>query len=160
ASTLKGVMDPVRKLMNKPAKQPLHFRKIKHHQKVPYIAKVAEAPVAAVNVIVHKPSLLEPETFNKEHRLYHYAVRLLLERVSWLCRDSKRTIGDGSVEIVFSNRGGMSYTAISEYLDCLLNNAKLMIGGVRLHDIRIAPGIIDPAKVFTFSHGKRMGLQV
>src|ERR1700674_1880934 len=91
AATLQAFVDPVRIRLNKPVKKPLHFRKIRHHQKVPYIAQLAGASLAAINILVHKPSLSEPETFGEEHRLYHYAVRLLVERISWLCRDSKRT---------------------------------------------------------------------
>ncbi|MDX6576381.1 MAG: hypothetical protein QOE96_2334 [Blastocatellia bacterium] len=154
------VIDVVRRKLSKPAKKPLHFRKLKHHQKVPYIAELAAADVAAVSVLIHKASLSQPEKFNKEHRLYHYAVRLLLERVSWLCRDFKHSTGDGSVQVVFSNRGGMSYDAISDYLENLLTSAKLTVGGEPLYDVRIAPGIIDPSKVSTYSHGKRMGLQL
>jgi hypothetical protein len=160
AATLKGVVDPIRISLSKPVKTPLHFRKIKHHQRVPYIAQIAAAPVRAINVLVHKPSLLEPETFGEEHRLYHYAVRLLVERISWLCRDAKHTVGDGTVDLVFSNRGGMSYSAISEYLDSLIANAGLSIGGSLVYDIRIAEGTMNGGTVSTFSHGKRMGLQV
>ena len=160
AATLKAIIDPIRISLNRPLKAPLHFKDIKHHQRIPYIAQIAAARVRAINVLVHKPSLLEPETFGKEHRLYHYAVRLLMERVSWLCRDAKRKVGDGSVELVFSNRGGMSYKAISEYLDSLIANAGLNIGGQPVYDIRIAKGTMSGENLFTFSHGKRMGLQV
>src|SRR5688572_6805121 len=58
------VIDEVRILLNKRAKLPLHFRKLRHHQKVPYLAKLVESPVRTISVIVHKPSLLEPEKFN------------------------------------------------------------------------------------------------
>src|SRR5262245_53253787 len=69
ATTLKAIVDPIRISLSKPVKAPLHFKDIKHHQRIPYIAQIAAARVRAINVLVHKPSLLEPETFSKEHRL-------------------------------------------------------------------------------------------
>lgn len=157
---LEEVLNSVLLRLGKRKKKPLHFRKLSHHQRVPYIAQIAAAPVRAISILVHKPSLLKRETFNKEHRLYHYAVRYLVERVSWLCRDRKHSVGDGTVELVFSNRGGMSYTAISEYINSLVIKAGQKEAGTLVHDIRIAAGTMDAGKVLTFSHGDRMGLQV
>src|SRR3546814_6025402 len=70
------------------------------------------------SVLVHKPSLNEPETFQAEKfRLYFYLTRYLLERVSWLCRDHRRANeGDGTAEVIFSNRSYMSYDAMRPYL--------------------------------------------
>jgi hypothetical protein len=160
AATLEGLVDSVLVLLRQRVKKPLHFRNLRHHQKVPYIAQIAAAPVWAINVLVHKPSVSQTEVFGEEHRLYHYAVRFLVERISWLCRDRKHSVGDGTFELVFSNRGGMSYTAISEYINSLIIKAGLKEAGTLVHDIRIAAGTMDAGKVLTFSHGDRMGLQV
>src|SRR3546814_15951877 len=74
-----------------PARSTLHFRELKHEQKIPYVRAIAAAPLRTVSVLVHKPSLNEPETFQAEKfRLYFYLTRYLLERVSWLCRDHRR----------------------------------------------------------------------
>ena len=64
-----------------------------------------------MSVLIHKPSVKEPEKFRERYRLYFYAVRYLLERASWIRRDhrSRGDVGNGSGEIVFSNRSGMSY---------------------------------------------------
>ena len=66
----------------------------------------------------------------------------------------------GTFELVLSNRGGMSYTAINEYMDSLIIKAGLKEAGTLVHDIRIAAGTMDAGKVLTFSRGDRMGLQV
>lgn len=116
------LVDDVRTLLNYQPKKVLHFRNMKHEHRVPYVERIAQAPLRAISILVHKPSLLEPEVFQERHRMYRYIVRYLLERVSWFCRDhhdSKRFGGDGSVEIVFSNRAGMSYDMIRDYLQRL-----------------------------------------
>jgi len=50
--------------------------------------------------------------FRERYRLYFYAVGYLVERISWLARGKHNPAkwgGDGTVELVFSNRQGMSY---------------------------------------------------
>jgi len=87
----------VREVLQKTAKTPLHFVDLKHEQRVPYIRRVGELPMRAVSVLVYKPLIAEPEKFqNTKYLLYRYATRLLLERISWLCRDQRRAgEGDG-----------------------------------------------------------------
>lgn len=156
AATLKALFDWVRFALKKSEGKPLHFRKMSHHQRIPYVSQIAGAPLTAINIIVNKQSVWR-ERFDARHRLYHYAVRLLSERISWLCRDRKRSVGDGSVELVFSNRGGMSYTAIGKYLDSLIDRRSKMSNAP---DVRIAPGTIDGSKVRTFRHEESRGVQV
>jgi hypothetical protein len=87
----------VRALLRKEPKTPLHFVELKHEQRVPYIRRVSELPIRSVSVLVYKPLIAEPEKFqNTKYLLYRYATRLLLERISWLCRDQRRAgEGDG-----------------------------------------------------------------
>ncbi len=149
------LVDRVRNLLNKPDKKPLHFRDLKHEQRLPFVAAIAEAELRTISVLIHKPSLKEPEKFQERYRLYFYAVRLLLERVSWYCRDHKtpNDEGDGSVEIVFSNRSGMSYSEMREYLTHLQKQ-------MDFSDIRIDWSAIKLDKIKAYSAGKRMGLQI
>ena len=90
----------VREVLGKPPKTPLHFVDLKHEQRVPYIRRVGGLPMRTVSVLVCKPLISEPEKFqNTKYLLYRYATRLLLERVSWLCRDHRRAgEGDGFAE--------------------------------------------------------------
>ena len=108
----------VRELLGKQNRQALHFRNLKHEHRVPYARAIGEARLRTVSVFIHKPSIKEPEKFQSEKfRLYRYATRLLLERVSWLCRDyHKQEEGDGTAEITFSNRSIMSYDELRSYL--------------------------------------------
>jgi hypothetical protein len=81
-----------RELLKKEPKKPLHFRELKHEQRVPLARLIGSAPVRTVSVLIHKPSIAEPELFQQQaYALYRYATRLLVERISWLCRDNHRT---------------------------------------------------------------------
>lgn len=145
------LVDEVRSLLKKEPATSLHFRRLKHHQRVPYVDRIAKARLRCVSVLVHKPSLLEPEKFREKYRLYFYATRYLLERVSWLCREARRKddAGDGSADIVFSNRGGMSYEDVRDYI------ARLQ---TRLTEIDWT--VIKTNQMRPLPHDKRMGLQI
>lgn len=145
------LVDTVRATLGKPERKTLHFRELKHEQKIPYVRAIAAAPLRTVSVLVHKPSLSEPETFQAEKfRLYFYLTRYLLERVSWLCRDQRRANeGDGKAEVIFSNRSYMSYDAMRAYL-CRLRD----------RDSSIDWSTLDPNTIRAVNHEKMMGLQL
>jgi hypothetical protein len=110
---------------------------------------------AYASVLVHKPSISEPEVFQQQpYALYHYATRLLVERVSWLCRDHYRTgQGDGTVEMVFSNRSAMSYDNLRGYL------SKLKLGQAG-SDVRVDWSVVDPQRIRAVNHDQLAGLQL
>ena len=147
----------VRGLLQKPPKTPLHFVDLKHEQRVPYIRRVGELPVRTVSVLVYKPLIAEPEKFqNTKYLLYRYATRLLLERVSWLCRDQRRAgERDGFTEVIFSNRSNMSYEDIRAYLRLLLKQAEVNPQNVQIDGTAIAPD-----RIRSVEHSKLAGLQV
>ncbi len=142
-----------REILGKPAKKPLHFRNLKHEHRVPLARLLSQAPIRTVSVLIHKPSIDEPENFQQRpFQLYRYASRLLLERVSWLCRDHRKTDeGDGRVELVFSNRSAMSYDDLRSYL-------------TKLRDERSAPNVtwdvVDLALLRAVNHDQLAGLQL
>lgn len=149
------LVDSVRAKLGKPEKKPLHFRDLKHEQRLPYVDSIAKADLRTVSVLVHKPSLKEPEKFGGRYRLYFCGARFLLERVSWYCRDHRtpHDVGDGSVELVFSNRAEMSYTELKDYLKLLKNQTGFF-------DVRVVSSVINLDLVTAFTPGKRMGLQI
>jgi len=144
------------RVLGKPAKTPLHFVDLKHEQRIPYIRRVGEQQIRTVNVLVYKPLIREPEKFQStKHLLYRYATRLLLERVSWLCRDKRRPgDGDGFARIVFSNRSNMSYEDIREYLRLLDRQSQF-----DPQKARIDFSVIDPVLIRSVEHSKLAGLQ-
>lgn len=76
------LVDNVRMKLAKQERKPLHFRDLKHEQRLPFIGEISAAALRTVSVVVHKPSIKEPEKFKERYRLYFYSVRYLLERVS------------------------------------------------------------------------------
>lgn len=136
------LLSDVRQLLAKQPKQQLHFSDLRHEQRVPYIRKLAAVPLRTVSVIIHKPSIREPERFQAEKfLLYRYATRLLLERISWLCRDhADPAKGGAKAEVIFSNRSIMSYEDLRDYLLLLKNQSNPM-------DVRIDWNAIDPQRV-------------
>jgi hypothetical protein len=144
-----------RELLKKPPKHALHFRDLKHEQRVPLARVIGAAQIRTVNVLIHKPSIPNPETFQQQaFSLYRYATRLLAERVSWLCRDNRRAnIGDGRVEIVFSNRSAMSYDDLKAYLERLR-------AGTEGNEVRIDWNVVEPGLIRAVNHDQLAGLQL
>lgn len=149
------LVDDVRLVLNYKPKRELHFRDMKHEHRIPYVERIAQAPLWTISVLVHKPSLLEPETFQERHRLYRYIVRYLLERVSWFCRDhhNPKNGGDGTAEVVFSNRAGMSYEMIRDYLRWLKVESDHFGCTIDWNSIKVD-------QISTRQAAKSMGLQI
>lgn len=143
-----------RALLKKPPKHPLHFRELRHEQRVPLARLIGQAPVRTVSVLIHKPSIREPEIFQQEKfSLYRYATRLLLERISWLCRDNRKTgAGDGRIELIFSNRSAMSYDDLRDYLGQLRQENS--------ERVRIDWTVIEPSLIRAVNHDQLAGLQL
>lgn len=148
------LMREVRQQIGKDPKKALHFRTLKHEQRVPFVRAIGQTSLRTLSVLIHKPNIEEPERFQDEaFRLYRYATRLLLERVSWLCRDHHDGEGDGSADLVFSNRSAMSYEELRDYL------RRLRADG-HPEDVRIEWDHIDPDRVVAVNHEQLAGLQV
>lgn len=145
-----------RKQLGKPDKYALHFVDLKHEQRVPYARRVGQLPARTVTILIFKPSIREPEKFqNEKYLLYRYATRLLLERVSWLCRDNREADeGDGTCDVIFSNRSNMSYENIREYIKHLLTRT-----GDQPQDVQIESSVIKPDQIRAVEHSKLAGLQ-
>lgn len=152
----------IRLLLGKPDEHTLHFRKLNHDQRVALAGRLAKFPCCAISIAVHKPSLSSPEGFQDAYRLYHYTVRFLLERVGWYCRDNRPypAHGDGTVDLVFSNRKRMSYEAIKNYIELLLINSRIEFDGEPILDIRLESNIINPNQITAPAAGSKAGLQM
>jgi len=154
--TLTGIIKPMRELFKYGPTQEIHFRKLTHEKRVPYVEKIASAQVRSVTIAVHKPSLTSQETFRAKNRLYFYVCRFLLERVSWFCRDSfdpRKHEGDGSIDLIFSKRKNLSYEELRCYLKKLHEQSAC-------EDIRIEWSKIKEDQIKAYSSSQRMGLQV
>lgn len=152
------LMDKIRAILHRPLRQPLHFYKLEHSQRVAYSREIggAAASLRTISILVHKPSIAEPERFrSQKHLLYRYVCRFLLERVSWLCRDHRKPgVGDGRAEVIFSNRSQMSYDTIRDYFNKLRATPSDEI------NITIDWSVIDPDLIRAVDHSQLAGLQV
>lgn len=142
--------------VGKPPNYVLHFRDLRHEQRVAYVAEITKHPMRIVSVAVYKPGINEPERYQSgKFLLYKYVTRLLLERVSWLCRDTRRAEeGDGTVDLVFSDRAAMSYGSLRSYLSLLRAQS------ASSDRVRIEWETIDPTRVRAVAHSQLAGLQV
>lgn len=149
------LVDSVRMKLGKPAKKPLHFRDLKHEQRLPFVDEISKADLRIISIMVHKPTLNEQEKFMERYRLYFYAARYLFERISWYCRDhrTRKDTGDGSCNIVFSNRSGMSYEDLRNYFQALKDSTGLF-------KVRIEWSVIKPEQITAYTPIKRMGLLI
>ncbi|MBD3676048.1 MAG: DUF3800 domain-containing protein [Planctomycetaceae bacterium] len=140
-----------RELLGKPDKHDLHFRKLKHEQKVAYLKQIPSVPIRTITVACNKRELNEPEYLQQGYNLYYYCVRYLLERVSWLCREHQRNVeGNGQARIIFSNRSAMSYDEIKDYLKRLREK----------ESIQIDWSVIDEENIIAIPHRLRAGFQL
>lgn len=144
-----------RETLKKEAKKPLHFRELRHEQRVAYVNLLAKQQFRTISIASYKPDIQDPERYQKtKHLLYRYLTRLLLERISWLCRDNPRDgDGDGCVDLVFSDRAAMSYEDLKRYIDLLREQSAN--GGVNIHW-----PTISPENIRAVAHAQLAGLQV
>jgi Protein of unknown function (DUF3800) len=84
-----GLARSIRAALQMQPKAVLHFSKLQHEKRVHVINRIATSWLTVTTVIIHKERIEKPEIFQAgAFRLYKYAARLLLERISWYCRDS------------------------------------------------------------------------
>ena len=148
-------MRKVRGILGRGPKDALHFVKLNHAQRIPWLREIGQTPLRTVSVLVHKPTINESEKFqSQKHLLYRYASRMLLERVSWLCRDHRKEgEGGGLAEVIFSNRAQMSYDELRGYVRKLKADSDPMA-------VTIDWSVIDPDLIRPVEHSQLAGLQV
>lgn len=142
----------IKELLKRDPKRPLHFRDLKHEQRIACVNTLAKQAFRTISIVSYKPDITDPETYQaNKNLLYRYLTRLLVERVSWICRDSKKDDdGDGTVKLTFSDRAAMSYEDMRSYLKMLAQQQ-----GVQIH----WPAI-EPDEICARQHGQLAGLQV
>src|SRR5690606_13455383 len=150
-----ALLKSVRERIGKPPRKTLHFRDLKHEHRIPYVRAIGEARLRIISVAIYKPGIGGYEHYQREaHKLYRYASRLLLERISWLCHDYRlSTDQDGRADLIFSNRSAMSYEDLRDYL-------LLLRDGTPAAKCRIDWSAVDPTAVRAVNHDQMAGLQI
>jgi hypothetical protein len=77
----------------------------------------ADLPFYSAHVVIHKPSIRDNALRTDKNRLYRYASKLLVERISWIC-DAMHTPGaPGELcEIIFSQDLSRCYSSFKDYI--------------------------------------------
>jgi Protein of unknown function (DUF3800) len=140
------LVDRVRHRLGRPLHKPLHFRDLRHEHRLPFIAEISRAPLRVVTLLIHKPSLPEPEVFRENGSLYFRSVDALMEYVSLLCRGARPRTGDGTAEVLFSNRSSMGCEDLSRWI-------------LRPHG-GLTGTLLCSGQIHVYSAGRRMGLQI
>lgn len=98
----------------------VHFSKLNHEQRK-YVAKELGAlRVRLIHICINKKQLPPNHGLDIDRRLHRYAIRLLLERISWMCRDNAvQGEGDGRCKLNFAHCKNLSYEMVGKYLEKL-----------------------------------------
>jgi hypothetical protein len=94
--------------------KPLHWRHLNHAQKLMVSGKLGQEPITSIHVCIWKEQIRTQSALRKSGYLYHYSLRLLLERASWFVHDSK-----GTMKVTLSNRAHFKLTDLQSYVRLL-----------------------------------------
>jgi hypothetical protein len=130
----------------------LHFRNLTHAQRLKTAQEIAWFPLATItNVIVHKDLIGQPKPagntafISRPDPMYLWALRLLLERVSWYVASKTRI---GRVIATFSKVRGFPDAKLHAYRKALELTAGVEIDWTLFHRFRVAvPGTVELLQV-------------
>jgi hypothetical protein len=156
------LMRELRVKLNLQRNQIVHFCDLRHEYRIPIVAALASAPIKIVCVLIDKQAEGMSDVFKqKPERLYFYATRLLLERVSWFCRDHSMK-NRRPARLIFEHRRHLSYSKLSEYFALLQSKdtkGQDEFEGVLKREVKIEWSAIDTANVQPAGKGQYAGLQ-
>ena len=142
----------IRSTIGKPKDFALHFQDLSHERRVAACDLIGESELCIISILTSKRNLPPDYPTKPKYTLYRYMCRLLLERISWLCRDRPRP-GDGTAKLIFSNRAAMSYDDLRNYLTMLKKRSDEL-------KVKIEWKVIDPLQVSAINHEQLAGLQI
>ncbi len=137
-------------------KKDFHFSAMKHEHRLVLMHELRKLKFQTITIASHKPDIPDPERFQaNKFLLYRYLARLLIERISWLCRDHREgDDADGTAELIFSDRASMSYDDLRNYMDLLRQQSATDT------KIRVHWPAIDLQKLRAVAHKQLAGLQI
>ncbi|QIE57675.1 DUF3800 domain-containing protein [Pikeienuella piscinae] len=154
----------VRAAIGKEPKNLLHFADMSHERRVRAYHEINQENLRFVSVLVNKREIARPEIFQAQRgRLYYYSVRLLLERVSWLCRDAakKRGLASPSARVILEHRKRLRHDDLVAYIARLTTiSAEDRWLADSAADVRIDWNVIDARLMETAAKSQYAGLQI
>lgn len=117
---LSEIYDKARRLARKSAcwQFPKFIKHTSDSQKFLISQLIGQAPLRICTIIAHKPSITSKGMTGSHGDLYFFLSQLLVERISWACRDAYAVhpSGDGTAKILFSERQSLSYSQFQYYV--------------------------------------------
>ena len=136
----------------------LHFRNLKHEQKVVTCQEMAALPISSCVVFSNKSTISGSrwaEIFKRPGYLYNFLTRWLLERVTAHCASDRFNADAVRLKVVFSRRGGTNYQAMRDYMELLRD------GREHQRPVRsIVWHTLEPTEITVERHEKWAGLQL
>lgn len=125
--------------LEKPHATVLHWaQNIQKHSQRNYVAKtIGGAPLTLLYVIVDKASLRAASGLHNHERLYNYAVRRLIERLSWYIRDE-----EAEAIVTFARIRNFKYTSLETYIAYLSSSPN----SIHWKSFKDLPRIDDPKR--------------
>lgn len=127
-----------------------------HPPRLVLFHELAALSFKTVSVLSYKPDIQDVQIYrSSKFLLYRDLTNLLVERVSWLCRDHARVgEGDGSVDLIFSDRAAMSYEDMRDYMRSLRRQSESDGPG------RVHWPAINIERLRAVQHSQLAGLQI
>ena len=158
--TLPRIRDDIVALFPKKKGRDLHFRELRHEQKVVAVDALAGNRIGICAVCSCKETLLDNGKFEKLYQqkghLYNYLTRFLLERLTTaVALQGQRAGVQAKLNVVFSRRMNTDYHAMREYL-MLMRDGKEKVAPVRSIDW----SVFSPDDIWVENHSRWAGLQL
>ena len=135
----------------------LHFRDLKHEQKVVACQEISEMTLTGCVALSNKatiPGTRYEEIFKKKGYLYNFVLRWVLERVTSFCEQDALGF-QAKLKVVFSRRANTDYQTMKDYL-ILMRDGREVIRPVR----SIRWKVLDIENIAVENHSKWAGLQI
>jgi hypothetical protein len=117
ADDLRAVLDGINTALGKPPSTTLHWAEnVKQHSQRKHVARqIAASPATLSNVVVLKEAMMGSGTaLSDAATMYNYAIRRLLERVSWYVDER-----NGVAVVTFAHVRRFPYEKLKSYLEIL-----------------------------------------
>lgn len=102
----------------------LHFQRLSHDRRAALSYYLSQRPIRTISICWDKREITDDDrdhTLAASSRLHHYAIRYLIERISWLAWHNAQPGAPIASRLVFSKCKNLRYKVIQQYLTHLRN---------------------------------------
>ena len=115
-TSARAELSSLRSALGRAAGQVIHFQNLSHSHRLKAAHDLATSSVATVtSVVICKTSLRQAALISQADPMYLWALRLLLERVSWFCDEN----GQGEAVVTFAHVRHFKTQKLQDYRNAL-----------------------------------------